>query len=105
MCRRALLPALLFVFTTALLMCITPSARATALPAHDLPGSRDNPIVSRFAGSVIVGRWKLVGNQLFDLASDPYEKSDVAAQHPKIVGQLKAQVARFSAERKVSRDA
>lgn len=57
------------------------------------------------AGSVIVGKWKLVGDRLFDLASDPYEKSDVAAQHPKIVAQLKAQVAKFTADRKVPRDA
>jgi hypothetical protein len=56
------------------------------------------------AGSVIVGRWKLVGDQLFDLASDPYEKTDVAAQHADIVKRLKVQVAKFSALRKVSRD-
>lgn len=56
------------------------------------------------AGSVIVGHWKLVGDQLFNLAKDPYEKSDVAAHHPDVVKQLKAQVAKFSALREVSRD-
>jgi len=56
------------------------------------------------AGSVIVGRWKLVGDQLFNLADDPYEKNDVAAQHADIVKRLKVQVAKFSALRKVSRD-
>jgi len=34
---------------------LSPSASAGTVPAKDLPGSRDNPIVSRFAGSVIVG--------------------------------------------------
>ena len=56
------------------------------------------------AGSVIVGQWKLVGDQLFDLATDPYEKTDVAAQHADVVKRLKVQVAKFSALRKVSRD-
>jgi arylsulfatase B len=56
------------------------------------------------AGSVIVGQWKLVGDQLFDLATDPYEKNDVAAQHADVVKRLKVQVAKFSALRKVSRD-
>src|SRR3546814_643184 len=64
-----------------------------------------NPAMLRArAGSVIVGQWKLVGDQLFDLASDPDEKNDVAAQHADVVRQLKAQVATFSALRKVSRD-
>jgi hypothetical protein len=56
------------------------------------------------AGSVIAGRWKLVGDQLFDLATDPYEKTDVAVQHAAIVERLKTRVAKFSALRKVSRD-
>jgi arylsulfatase B len=54
-------------------------------------------------GAVLVGRWKLVGSQLFDMEADPYEKDDVAAQHPNIVKRLSAEVARFSALRQVPR--
>lgn len=36
-------------------------------------------------------RWKLVdGKELYDLENDPAESRDVAAQHPKIVAQLRA---------------
>lgn len=55
-------------------------------------------------GSVISGRWKLVGDQLFDLEADPYEKSDLAAANPEIVKRLIAEVERFSALRKVPRN-
>ena len=34
------------------------------------------------------GRWKLIGNKLFDLATDPAERSDVAAQHAEVCAQL-----------------
>jgi arylsulfatase B len=55
------------------------------------------------AGAVMVGRWKLVGDQLFDIESDPYEKTNLAAQHPEIVSRLSAEVARFAALREVPR--
>lgn len=55
------------------------------------------------AGSVMVGRWKLVGDQLFDIDADPYEKNDVAAAHPDVVKRLSAEVARFEALRQVPR--
>lgn len=55
-------------------------------------------------GSVISGRWKLVGDQLFDLEADPYEKTDLAAANPQIVKRLTAEVARFSAMRAVPRN-
>lgn len=56
------------------------------------------------AASVIVGKWKLVGDELYDVDSDPYEKKDVSAQHPDIVARLKVQIEKFSALRKISRD-
>ena len=56
------------------------------------------------AGAIIVGPWKLVGDQLFDVEADPYEKQDVAAQHPDIVKRLSADVARFEALRQVPRE-
>lgn len=55
------------------------------------------------AGAVMVGRWKLVGDQLFDIDADPYEKTDLAAQHPEIVRRLAGEVARFAALREVPR--
>lgn len=54
-------------------------------------------------GSVMSGRWKLIGDQLFDLEADPYEKADVAAANPEVVERLSAEVARFSAMRQVPR--
>ncbi|HVI99826.1 MAG TPA: sulfatase-like hydrolase/transferase [Sphingomonas sp.] len=98
--------------STALLSDQRPAGERTLFVGEDYRtppkyGNRfpGNPAMLRArAGSVIVGRWKLVGDQLFDLATDPYEKTDVAAQHADVVKQLKAQVATFSALRKVSRD-
>ena len=54
-------------------------------------------------GSVISGRWKLIGKQLFDLEVDPYEKNDVAATHPAVIKRLSAEVEQFSALRQVPR--
>lgn len=43
-------------FTCAFAFIAAPRpAAADTIPTHDLPGSHDSPIVSRFAGSVIVG--------------------------------------------------
>jgi arylsulfatase B len=56
------------------------------------------------AAAVIVGRWKLVGDELYDIETDPYEKQNVAAAHPDIVARLKAEVAAFAALRKVPRE-
>ena len=51
--------------------------------------------VEAFRGAVIKGKWKLVKiallpgkTELFDLAADPGEKNDVAAQNPEIVRDL-----------------
>jgi len=34
-------------------------------------------------------RFRLVGNQLFDLLADPAQQNDVAAQHPKVVEEMR----------------
>lgn len=49
--------------------------------------------------AIRVGNWKLVvrsagnGPELFDLAKDPSEKTNVAAEHPEVVKDLEAQLA------------
>lgn len=43
------------MFAAALAWGATTPLRAVEAPAHDVPGSRDHPVVSRFAGSVIGG--------------------------------------------------
>jgi outer membrane protein OmpA-like peptidoglycan-associated protein len=48
--RRCLGP-----FFLALLVAASTSAIALEVPAHDVAGSHDHPVVSRFAGSVITG--------------------------------------------------
>lgn len=67
-------------------------------------GPRDPEALRGRGGSVMVGRWKLVGDQLFDLQTDPYEKTDVAAANPLVVKRLAAEVARFSEMREVPRN-
>jgi arylsulfatase B len=47
----------------------------------------------RFA--VVTPKWKLVNDELYDLASDPGEQSDVAAQHPDTLAKLREQLAGF----------
>ena len=57
------------------------------------PASRSNP--DHWVSFAVVDRtWKLVTNydlsyvELYDIASDPYEKNDLKGQHPEIVKQL-----------------
>lgn len=45
------------------------------------------------------GKYKLTGEELFDLEADPYEKMDIAAQFPDIVKELKERVDAFGKER------
>lgn len=47
--------------------------------------------------AVVTQRWKLVGDELYDLEADPYETRNVAAQHPEIVARLREQRAVFQA--------
>ena len=55
------------ICAVALALCLcaaSGSALAHSIPAHDIPGSHDSPIVSRFAGSVIVGYQNVGFDQL-----------------------------------------
>lgn len=46
--------------------------------------SRDLP--KRWA--VRTQKWRLVGNELYDIQKDPYESTNVAAEHPEVVARL-----------------
>jgi len=55
------------------------------------------------------GNWKLVKiallpgkTELFDLATDPGEKVNVADQHPEVVKDLEARLLRYAREQKMS---
>ena len=61
-------------------------------------------IVFEVTGSVRVptirsGDWKLMGEMLFNIARDPYEKKDVASEHPEVVKRLAARLAAVDRER------
>lgn len=61
-------------------------------------------IVIEVAGSVRLptlrqGDFKLVGNELYNLATDPGEKTDIAAKHPQQVAAMKARLKLAAAER------
>jgi arylsulfatase A-like enzyme len=67
------------------------------------PSPRDE-IIFEVAGSVRVpairqGDHKLVGHELFNLALDPGETTDIATFHPQIVARLKARLKEVSSER------
>jgi arylsulfatase A-like enzyme len=46
---------------------------------------------AKYAGCAVrTQRWRFVNNaELYDLANDPYETTDVAAQHPEVVARLR----------------
>lgn len=54
--------------------------------------------------SARIGKWKLVGEELYDLEADAYEKNNVAAAHPEVVAALKKRVDEFVALRRVPRE-
>ena len=67
------------------------------------PSPREE-IVVEVSGSVRLptlrkGDFKLVGKELFNLAADPYEKTDIAAENPKLVAEMSARLKAASAER------
>lgn len=47
--------------------------------------------------ALVSQRWKLVGEELYDLAADPGETTDVGAQHPEIRARYMAELARIRA--------
>lgn len=66
--------------------------------------SQRTEIVFDVAGSVRLptirsGAFKLMGDHLFDIEEDPYEKTDIAKKHPEVVKKLKARVAAVGRER------
>jgi arylsulfatase A-like enzyme len=50
-----------------------------------------DPNAAKYAGfAVRTTRWRLVGDELYDIAADPYEAQNVAADHPAVVAELRA---------------
>lgn len=63
-----------------------------------------NEVVYDVEGSVRLptirhGDYKLMGETLYNIAKDPYETTDVAAQHPEVVKRLKQRVEEMGAQR------
>ena len=50
--------------------------------------------------AIRMGDMKLVGDELFDVRQDPYEKRDAAAEHPDQVREMKARLNQLAAERR-----
>lgn len=73
-------------------------------PAYGERFSRAPDALAGRAPAVLSGRWKLVGNRLYDIVADPSEGRDIAADHPDVVRRLHAEMARFTALRDVPRD-
>ncbi|NNJ26360.1 arylsulfatase [Alienimonas chondri] len=50
-----------------------------------------DPNDSKFAGCAVrTQRWRFVNNkELYDIAADPYESTDVAAEHPEVIADLR----------------
>jgi hypothetical protein len=70
----------------------------------DGQASPRNEIVFEVTGTVRVpairvGDYKLVGHELYDLAKDPGETTNVAAEHPEIWTKLKQRILELSASR------
>jgi arylsulfatase A-like enzyme len=65
--------------------------------------------VEAFRGAIRKGRWKLVKvallpgkTELFDLAADPGETTDVAEQHPDVVRDLDSRLLAYARQQKPS---
>ncbi len=61
-------------------------------------------IIFEVSGSVRVptirkGDYKLMGDLLYNIATDPHEKTNIAAEHPEIVARLKARLEQVGQER------
>ena len=52
----------------------------------------DNPDDSRYRDCAVrTARWRFVNNkELFDISVDPFESTDVAAEHPEVIAELRA---------------
>jgi arylsulfatase A-like enzyme len=60
--------------------------------AYDVTGSVRLPTLRK-------GDYKLMGDALFNIKTDPYEKKDIAKNHPKVVARLKARLNQLGSER------
>lgn len=58
----------------------------------DVSGSVRMPTIRR-------GDFKLMGDALYDIANDPFERSDVASEHPLLVAELKTRLSEIGEER------
>ena len=70
----------------------------------DGKSSPRSEIVFEVAGSVRLptirsGDFKLMGDMLFNIADDPYEKTDLADKHPDVVKRLKKRLATVGDQR------
>lgn len=80
------------------LMPLIRDQRAEPEPTREIYTHLD--LDGRKAESLIFGAWKLLcdpkseGCRLFDLAADPHERVDVAAEHPQVVADLRARLGR-----------
>ena len=82
-----------------------------ATVAEGAPSPHDDILVNveAFRGAIIKGKWKLVKiallpgkTELFDLTTDPGEKSDVADQNPEVVRDLESRLIAYAKEQKMS---
>lgn len=62
------------------------------MPQYKVTYTKGNPAVPQREGAVVLWKnWRLVEDRwLYDLASDPMQEKDVAAEHPEIVAKLRA---------------
>jgi arylsulfatase A-like enzyme len=79
--------------------------------AENKPSPHDDILINVEAvrGAIRKGNWKLVKiavlpgkTELFDLAKDPGEKNNMAAQHPEVVNDLEARLLAYAKEMKPS---
>lgn len=61
----------------------------------DLGGKRNIP------GAIRIGDFKLIGDELYNIKKDPYEETNIAANNPEKISQLKARLKELELERRV----
>jgi len=84
---------------------------ATAVIADGAPSPHDDILINveAFRGAVRMGKWKLIKiallpgkTELFDLSSDPGEKTNLADQHPDVVRDLEGRLLGYAAQQRPS---
>ena len=79
------------------------SLNMTGMLFDGKPSPRDE-IIFEVSGSVRIptirkGDYKLMGKLLYNIKEDPYETTDIAAEHPEVVERLRARLKEVDAER------